>query len=136
MPLVTLQQRIVRIIGGCDYRDHTEPIFQEMKLLTLSDIYFLETAKFMHRILYMENNITSNLFKTTASIHKHFTTYSDKGNYYIQPTNLSLGRKAINVTCPVIWAKIPPTLKKYPPKTFARKLEDHFISKQQGTITT
>ena len=136
MPLVTLLQRIVRIIGGCDYRDHTEPIFQEMKLLRLSEIYFLETAKSMHRIHYMENNITSNLFKTTASIHNHIIRYSNKGNYYILPTNLSLGRKAINVTCPVIWAKIPPSLKKYPPKTFARKHEDHLISKQQGNITT
>ena len=111
-----------------------------MKLLTLRDKYFLETAKSMHRIHYKENNITSNLFKTAASIHKHYTTYSDKllhpTNYYIQPTNLSLGRKAINVTGPVIWAKIPPSLKKYPPKTLARKLKDHLISKQQGAITT
>ena len=127
MPLVKLQKRIARIIGGCDYRDQTEPIFQEMKLLTFSDIYFLETAKSMLRIHYKENNITSNLFKTAASIHKHYTRYSDKGNYYIQSTNLSLGRKAINVTGHVIWAKIPPSLKKYPPKTFARKLTDHLI---------
>ena len=35
MPLVELEKRIVRIIEGCDYRDQTEPIFQEMKLLTL-----------------------------------------------------------------------------------------------------
>ena len=38
MPLVKLHKRIVRIIGGCDYRDDTEPIIQEMKLLTCSDI--------------------------------------------------------------------------------------------------
>ena len=123
MPLVRLQKRIVRTIEGCDYRDHTKPIFQEMKLLTLSDIYFFETAKSMHRIHYKENNINSSLFKTVASIHKHYTRYSDKDNYYIQPTNLSLERKAINVTGPVIWAKIPPSLKKFPPKTFARKLK-------------
>ena len=83
MPLLKLQKRIVRIVGGCDYRDHTEPIIQEMKLLTLSDIYFLETTKSMHRIHYKENIITSNLFKTAASIHKHYTRYSDKDNYYI-----------------------------------------------------
>ena len=136
MPLVKLQKRIVRIIGGCDYRDHTEPIFQERKLLTLSDIYFLKATKSMHRIHYKENNITSNLLKTAASIHKHYTRYSDKDNYYTQPTNLSLGRKAINVTGPVIWAEIPPSLKKFPPKTFARKLKNHLISKKQGTITT
>ena len=90
----------------------------------------------MHRIHYKVNNITSGLFKTAASIHKHNTRYSDKGNYYIQTTILSLGRKAINVTGPVIRAKSPPYLKKYPPKTFSRKLKDHLISKQQGTITT
>ena len=122
MPLVKLQERIVRKIGGCDYHDHTEPIFQEMKLLTLSDIYFLETAKSLHLIHYKENIITSNLFKAAASIHKHYTRYSDKDNYYIQPTNPFLGRKAINVTGSVIWAKIPPTLEKFPPKTFARKI--------------
>ena len=90
----------------------------------------------MHRIHYKVNNITSGSFKTAASIHKHNTKCSDKGNYYIQTTNLSLGRKAINVTGPVIRAKIPPYLKKYPPKTFSRKPKDHLISKQQGTITT
>ena len=135
MPLVKLQKRIVRTIGGCDYCDHTEPIFQEMKLLTLSDIYFLETTKSMHHIHYKENNINSSLFKTAASIHKHYTRYSDhKDNCYIQPTNLSLGRKAINVTGPVIWAKIPPSLKKFPPKTFARKLTDHLISKKHHNL--
>ena len=136
MPLIKLQKRFVRKIGECDYRDHTEPLFQEMKLLTLSDIYFLETAISMHRIHYKKHNITSNLFKTAASIHKHYTRYSDKDNYYLQPTNLSLGRKAIIVTGTVIWAKIPPSLKKFSPKTFAKKLKDHLISKKQGTITT
>ena len=90
----------------------------------------------MHRIHYKVNNITSGLVKTAASIHRHNTRYSDKGNYYIQTTNLSFGRKAINVTGPVIRAKIPPYLKKYPPKTFSTKLKDHLISKQQDTITT
>ena len=90
----------------------------------------------MHRIHYKVDNITSGLFKTAVSIHEHNTKYSDKGNYYIQTTNLSLGRKAINVTGPVIRAKISPYLQKYPPKTFSRKLKDHLISKQQGTITT
>ena len=68
------------------------------------------------------NNKTSGLFKTAASIHKHNTKYSDKGNYYIQTTNLFLGRKAINVTGPVIRAKIPPYLKKYPQKHFQENL--------------
>ena len=122
MPLIKLQKQIVRIIGGCDYRDYTELIFQDMKLLTLSDIYFLETAKSMDCIHNKENNITSNSFKTAASIHQHYTRYKEKGNYYIQPTSLSFGRKAINVNDPVIWAKIPPSLKNIPQKHLQENL--------------
>ena len=88
----------------------------------------------MHRIHYKVNNITSGSFIKAASIHKHNTRYSDKGNYYIQTTNLSLGRKAINVTGPVIRAEIPPYLKNYPPKTFSRK--GPFNLKTADTITT
>ena len=88
----------------------------------------------MHRIHYKVNNITSGSFIKAASIHKHNTRYSDKGNYYIQTTNLSLGRKAINVTGPVIRAKIPPYLENILQKHFQEK--DHLISKQQGTLTT
>ena len=51
MPLVKLRKRIVRMKEECNYRNQTEPIFQEMKLLTLSHIYFFETARFMHRFL-------------------------------------------------------------------------------------
>ena len=76
----------------------------------------------MHRIHYKVNNITSGSFKTAASIHKHNTKYSDKDNYYIQATNISLGRKAINVTGPVIRAKIPPYLKNIPQTHFQENL--------------
>ena len=55
---------------GCDYRDHTEPIFQEMKLLILSDIYFLEIAKFMHRIHYKQNNITAMFLEINIKIKR------------------------------------------------------------------
>ena len=76
---------IIGILEGCDYRNHTEPIFQKIKLLTLNDLYFLETAKFMHRIHYKQNSITSNFckilqFLQAASIHHHYTRYSDKDN--------------------------------------------------------
>ena len=63
-------------------------------------------------------------------------TWQSISNYYIEPTTLFLGRKEINETGAVIWAKIPPSLKKYPPKTFARKLKNFLIIKKQGTIAT
>ena len=76
---------------GCDCRNQTKLIFQKMKLLTLSDIYFRETAKCMHRIHYRQYNITYELYKTAASIHQHYARYSDNDKYYLQSANLFLG---------------------------------------------
>ena len=52
MILVRLQKRLVRIMEGFAYSNHTVSILREIELLTLRDIYFPYTAKFMHRIYY------------------------------------------------------------------------------------
>ena len=70
---------------GCDYRNHNEPTFQEMKLLTLRDINFLETAKFMHHIQCKQNYSHYNCHKTPVSIYQHYTRYIDNDNHYNQP---------------------------------------------------
>ena len=47
-PLVSLQKRIIRIISGADYRAHSKPLFLQLEVLNLEDIFFVEVAKYMH----------------------------------------------------------------------------------------
>ena len=90
----------------------------------------------MHRIHYKVNNITSGLSRQLLQFTNTTQNTVIKVTITSKQPIFPLEEKAINVTGPVIRAKIPPYLKKYPPKTFSRKLKDHLISKQQGTITT
>ena len=132
MPLVTLQKRTLRIMLGCSYGFHTAAIFRQLKIFTTNDIHILEVAKFMHCIHHKQNNTVSDSFKLTTSNRQPNARYSKSKNYCIQSTNLALdGRKALNITGPEIWAKVPPKIKKYSLKTFAAKLKEHLISKYQ-----
>ena len=76
----------------------------------------------MHRIHYKQNNIASNFYKTTTSIHQQHTRCNDEDSYYIQPTNLSLGRKAVKLTGPIIWATISQSLKNIHQKHLQKSL--------------
>ena len=47
--LVILQKRVIRIIDKQDFRVHTSPIFKELKILKLEDIYLFNLGKFIYQ---------------------------------------------------------------------------------------
>ena len=50
MALIKLQKRAVRIITNIRYRDHTNPLFLNCKLLKIAEIYKLELSKLMFKV--------------------------------------------------------------------------------------
>ena len=53
-PLQILQIRVIRIIRKVAYVDHTPPLFKNVKILQISDIYTLENLEFIHDHLYTQ----------------------------------------------------------------------------------
>ena len=45
--IASMQKKAIRITTGANYNDHTEPLFKQMKLLTLTDVHKIKIAKFM-----------------------------------------------------------------------------------------
>ena len=50
--LVILQKKIVRIIHGVPPRTHTEPLFSELNILKVSNLYKYSIALFMYKLNY------------------------------------------------------------------------------------
>ena len=50
--LVTLQKKAIRVVSLSDYLSHTDPIFKELKLLTLEDMFTLQKFKFLHKLAH------------------------------------------------------------------------------------
>ena len=71
------QKRIIRIISAAKYNDHTTPLFKQLKLLKLEDLYTLNMSKFMYKA--NNNQLPKNLqryFTQNSQIHSHNTRQS------------------------------------------------------------
>ena len=49
-PLSYMAKKAIRVVSLSDYLSHTDPIFKELKLLTLEDI--LQKFKFLHKLAH------------------------------------------------------------------------------------
>ena len=76
--LVLLQKKCIRIISKAGYLDHTAPLFKELKLLKVQQIYDFNCAKFIYCI---SNKIKYTEFSDRLiqgnSIHNHETRSSN-----------------------------------------------------------
>ena len=72
--LVLLQKKCIRIICKVGYLDHTEPLFNELNILKVEQIYSLNCAKFVYcstnKIKYTEFH---HRLSTNGSFHNYQT---------------------------------------------------------------
>ena len=73
-PLVKIQKRAVRILKGAKKLDHTDPIFKELKIMKISEIYVytLQLILYKHHHLLLPD-IFADFFVSNESIHNHNT---------------------------------------------------------------
>ena len=76
MPLIKLQKTAVRIITNKRYRNHTNPLFLDCKLLKIAKIYKLEFSKLIFKV--HKNILTisdSTTFIPVSTIHHYHARY-------------------------------------------------------------
>ena len=81
--LVKLQKKAVRLIVNAKYNSHTEPIFKQLFLLKIQDIFALQELKFIFKI---KNGMLPHYFLNLqyfrhSDVHSHNTRFSN----YILP---------------------------------------------------
>ena len=79
-PLIILQKKIMRIITFSKYDSLTAPIFNNLKILNLTNIYKYNLAISFHKIFNNKTHGSSNLVPIDQ-VHHHFTRLSKAKNY-------------------------------------------------------
>ena len=103
--IIILQKRIIRMIMGSKPRDHTEPMFLKLGLLTFVDINKYLIAVFMHRNhIARTPDVVIDYFERMQDVH-HYATRSYSGLYVMQ-VKTDLGKTSISYIGPIIWNKI------------------------------
>ena len=110
-PLIKLQKKAVRIICKVGYIDHTVPLFEDLKLLQVKEIFNLNCAKFVYQCHHI--NVYSHFFnqiKRNGDYHRYETRSRNLLRRPVSRLNQFDNSFLSNGT--IIWNKIPELLKK------------------------
>lgn len=108
--LVIMQKKAIRIVGGLKYNEHTDPIFNELRILKLNDIYRLETIKIV--LKYMQNDLPeplNYLFTLNSQIHDRQTR--QYGDLHVKRCRTTLATQHISYQGPKLWNELPTFIK-------------------------
>ena len=117
-PLIILQKKATRIITFSEPGDHSEPLFEKLNILKLTDLVTLHNALLMYN--YHHNLLPSSLeifFKTVASIHSYNTRLASKSTYYLNTIKTNKRFAAVKV-----WNNLDESIKHLPLKSFEKKV--------------
>ena len=101
-----LQKRAVRIMFNTKYNAHTGPLFKQLNLLKLSDIFKTRQIRFYFR--YINNSLPvyfKDIFATISQFHTHKTRIINE--IRIARTNTAHADKSIRIFLPDVISKLP-----------------------------
>ena len=129
-PIFKMQKRAVRAISNQSYLAHSLPIFRELTLLRLSDIFKLKLLTF---VFESTNKIAPvcfhNFFSSNSSIHHYETRQSVRGDFYLVRKNtVQYGVKCIQYMGATLWNNLPVELRHSTSKfSFKKKVKVHLL---------
>ncbi len=97
-----LQKRAVRNITKSDFKAHSNPLFKELGLLTVRDIYKVSVSTFM---LKHQMNLLPPVFNSYFIMNKnlHGLNTRNMNNYHTARNMLTFTSKGIRTSGPLIW---------------------------------
>ena len=98
-----LQKKCVRIITFADFHSHSNPIFEKLELLKITDLIICEKLKFCYKFKSsLLPNVLLNLFQENHQYHLYDTR--NKYAYHIPRVNTTrFGIKSLKYDVPSIW---------------------------------
>jgi len=128
-PLNVWHHYISRIMAFSSYSCHVTPLYKNLNVLKLNDIYRLEWAKLMHKLHHGALlKMYDNYFQNVSSVHSYKTRFPDNENYFIQRVSTNFGKKGISFRRAALWKEIEQSLKTLLCVTFCRQHKDHLLN--------
>lgn len=92
--LILLQKKAVRHISNAEPRNHTSPLYKDLHLLKLKDLFHVNIAIFAYKAQNgLLPNAFTNFLTNNVDIHNHYTRHSRNVHQY--SVNSSIGMLSI-----------------------------------------
>ena len=95
--IVNLQKKCIRNVANKQFKSHTDPIFRQLKILKLKDIYLYNCILFMHKYAYAR--LPPSLLNTFTPLGTNNRT----GNYLLPMYKTNFFDKFPSVSLLKIW---------------------------------
>ena len=73
-PLLLLQKRICRIITDSNYYAHTGPLFKQLKMLRIKDLYLINCQIFMYKTMVLDKHQEFRRQIALLQVHQYYET--------------------------------------------------------------
>ena len=131
-PIFKLQKRAVRAISFQPRMSPSLPIFNDFKLLKLSEIFELRLLTFVFDSINKTSpSCFHDFFLLSSSVHQYSTRQASQGDLYMFKKNsLQYGLKSIRYHGAKLWNTLPLELRNAPTKImFKTKLKIYLLNK-------
>ena len=134
-PIYLLQKKVVRTIAFKNFTSPSTPIFSELKILKLYDLFHFKLLIFVYESVHLISPVFfHNFFETLSSVHQYDTRQARKGDIFMTRKNtLQYGLRSIRFAGAKSWNNIPSSIKQSTTTmTFRRDLKLHLFSTYQS----
>ena len=126
--ILKIQKKLCRLITFSHYREHAQPLFQQLSVINIYQTYKYQLAIFMfkqtHHLLPIEGTFS---FFANSSIHSHFTR--QHGNIHIQQCRTHRRQMTVMIQGPKLWNSLPPLIRGCPSFSCFKKLfKEHLLA--------
>ena len=102
--LMSLQNKVVRIIAGVPPRTHVESLYADLNIMPLKKMYLYTAGLFMYKFNNdMLPEMFVDMFTHVSPIHDQNTRQSARNHLYVPLCTTSRSQKCISYTAPCTW---------------------------------
>jgi hypothetical protein len=102
-PLILKQKQAIRTISNAGYRDHTGPLFSELKILPIDQLIYYSKLKFMHSYVFNKLPFSFNETWLTNRMRHPDRPLRNDEELFVPPCRIELVRKLPLVSFPMAW---------------------------------
>ena len=108
-PVFLLQKRVIRTIAFETFTSPSTPIFSDLNILKLQDLFHLKLLIFVYESIYKITPVCfHNFFETLASVHQYSTRQANKGDIFLTHQNTKqYGLRSVRYFGAKFWNDIP-----------------------------
>ena len=127
--LNVLHNKVLRATTYSSYKSRVSPLYKNLNLLKINDIYILEIGKFMHNLHWGRIPVNfDHLFTSVNQANSHATRAATRGGCIWQLASTVKGKRSLKHVVPKIWDSIDPSLYDISPPAFKRQLKDKLVN--------